>query len=139
VLYNDFVDWLEYAAEAGFDAICVDEHHSYGYGPMPSPNLIAASLSCRTIGTAICVTGNSLAMYNPPARVAEGFAMIDCISGGRLIAGFPVGTPMDTCYAYGTNPASMRSSGAAYMSIRNALPRRAIPARAASVPALKAK
>ena len=30
--------------------------------------------------------------------------MIDCISGGRLIAGFPVGTPMDTCYAYGQNP-----------------------------------
>ena len=48
--------------------------------------------------------GNSLALYNPPTRVAEEFAMIDCISGGRLIAGFPVGTPMDTCYAYGQNP-----------------------------------
>jgi len=34
--------------------------------------------------------------------------MIDCISGGRLIAGFPVGTPMDTCYAYGRNPALLR-------------------------------
>ena len=43
--------------------------------------------------------GNSLALYNTPTRVAEEFAMIDCISGGRLIAGFPVGTPMDTCYA----------------------------------------
>ena len=40
--------------------------------------------------------GNSLALYNPPIRVAEEFAMLDCISGGRLIAGFPVGTPMDT-------------------------------------------
>ena len=52
--------------------------------------------------------GNSLALYNPPTRVAEEFAMIDCISGGRLIAGFPVGTPMDTCYAYGQNPAMLR-------------------------------
>ena len=63
---------------------------------MPSPNLIASSLARRTTDTAICVMGNSLALYNPPTRVAEEFAMIDCISGGRLIAGFPVGTPMDT-------------------------------------------
>jgi alkanesulfonate monooxygenase SsuD/methylene tetrahydromethanopterin reductase-like flavin-dependent oxidoreductase (luciferase family) len=52
--------------------------------------------------------GNSLALYNPPTRVAEEMAMLDCISGGRLIAGFPVGTPMDTCYAYGQNPSSLR-------------------------------
>jgi alkanesulfonate monooxygenase SsuD/methylene tetrahydromethanopterin reductase-like flavin-dependent oxidoreductase (luciferase family) len=53
--------------------------------------------------------GNSLALYNPPMRVAEEMAMIDCISGGRLIAGFPVGTPMDTCYAYGQNPSMLRA------------------------------
>jgi alkanesulfonate monooxygenase SsuD/methylene tetrahydromethanopterin reductase-like flavin-dependent oxidoreductase (luciferase family) len=35
-------------------------------------------------------------------------AMLDCISGGRLVAGFPVGTPMDTCYAYGQNPSQLR-------------------------------
>jgi alkanesulfonate monooxygenase SsuD/methylene tetrahydromethanopterin reductase-like flavin-dependent oxidoreductase (luciferase family) len=34
--------------------------------------------------------------------------MIDVISGGRLIAGFPVGTPMDTCFAYGQNPSQLR-------------------------------
>ena len=34
--------------------------------------------------------------------------MIDVISGGRLIAGFPVGSPMDTCYAYGQNPSMLR-------------------------------
>src|SRR2546430_12530521 len=28
-------------------------------------------------------------LYNPPTRVAEEFAIIDVISGGRLIAGFP--------------------------------------------------
>ena len=107
-MYNDFMDELEYAAECGFDAICVNEHHSNGYGLMPSPNLIASALARRTTDTAICVMGNSLALYNPPTRVAEEFAMIDCISGGRLIAGFPVGTPMDTCYAYGQNPSQLR-------------------------------
>ncbi len=47
-MYNDFMDELEYAAECGFDAICVNEHHSNGYGLMPSPNLIASSLARRT-------------------------------------------------------------------------------------------
>jgi len=107
-MYNDFMDELEFAAACGFDAICVNEHHSNGYGLMPSPNLIASSLSRRTTNTTICVMGNSLALYNPPTRVAEEFAMIDCISGGRLIAGFPVGTPMDDCFAYGQNPSQLR-------------------------------
>src|SRR5260221_601557 len=107
-MYNDFMDELEFAAERGFDAVCVNEHHSNGYGLMPSPNLIASSVARRTTDTAICVMGNSLALYNPPTRVAEEFAMIDCISGGRLIAGFPVVTPMDTCFAYGQNPSMLR-------------------------------
>jgi hypothetical protein len=91
LMYNDFMDELEYAAQCGFDAICVNEHHSNGYGLMPSPNLIASSLARRTTDTAICVMGNSLALYNPPTRVAEEFAMIDVISGGRWIHV----TPMD--------------------------------------------
>jgi alkanesulfonate monooxygenase SsuD/methylene tetrahydromethanopterin reductase-like flavin-dependent oxidoreductase (luciferase family) len=107
-MYNDFIDELEFAAECGFDAVCVNEHHSNGYGLMPSPNLIASALARRTSDVALCVMGNSLALYNPPTRVAEEFAMIDCISGGRLIAGFPVGTPMDTCFAYGQNPSMLR-------------------------------
>ncbi len=49
-MYNDFMDELEFAAECGFDAVCVNEHHSNGYGLMPSPNLIASSLARRTIG-----------------------------------------------------------------------------------------
>ena len=108
LMYNDFMDELEYAADCGYDAICVNEHHSNGYGLMPSPNLIASALSRRTTQVPICVMGNSLALYNPPTRVAEEFAMLDVISGGRLIAGFPVGTPMDTCFAYGQNPSQLR-------------------------------
>ncbi len=107
-MYNEFMDELEYAAEMGFDGVCVNEHHQNGYGLMPSPNLIAASLARQTRDAAIVVMGNSLALYNPPVRVAEEMAMLDCISGGRLIAGFPVGTPMDTCYAYGQNPSQLR-------------------------------
>ena len=108
-MYNDHLDEMEFAADMGFDAICVNEHHSNGYGLMPSPNLMLASLARRANPkTALCVLGNSIALYNPPTRVAEEMAMIDCISGGRLIAGFPVGSPMDTCYAYGQNPSQLR-------------------------------
>jgi alkanesulfonate monooxygenase SsuD/methylene tetrahydromethanopterin reductase-like flavin-dependent oxidoreductase (luciferase family) len=107
-MYNEFMDELEYAAEMGFDGVCVNEHHQNGYGLMPSPNLIASSLARQTRDAAIVVMGNSLALYNPPLRVAEEMAMLDCISGGRLVAGFPVGTPMDTCYAYGQNPSQLR-------------------------------
>jgi len=108
LMYNDFLDELELAAEVGFDGICVNEHHSNGYGLMPSPNLMAAALARRTRDAALIVMGNSLALYNPPTRVAEEFAMLDCLSGGRLVAGFPVGTPMDTCFAYGQNPSQLR-------------------------------
>ncbi len=107
-MYNETLDELELAAHLGYDGICVNEHHSCAYGMMPSPNLMAATLARRTQDVAIVVMGNSLALYNPPIRVAEEFAMLDVISGGRLVAGFPVGSSMDTAFAYGENPANLR-------------------------------
>jgi alkanesulfonate monooxygenase SsuD/methylene tetrahydromethanopterin reductase-like flavin-dependent oxidoreductase (luciferase family) len=107
-VYNNYLDLLEYAGKLGFDGIGVNEHHQNAYGLMPSPNLIAASLARRTDDVALVVLGASIALYNPPLRVAEEFAMLDCISGGRLVAGFPVGTSMDTNYCYGTIPGLTR-------------------------------
>ena len=107
-VYNTYMDLLEYAGAIGFDGIGVNEHHQNGYGIMPSPNIIAAALARRTVDSAIVVLGNSIALYNPPVRVAEEFAMLDCMSGGRLVAGFPVGTSMDTNYCYGQIPSLTR-------------------------------
>jgi alkanesulfonate monooxygenase SsuD/methylene tetrahydromethanopterin reductase-like flavin-dependent oxidoreductase (luciferase family) len=107
-VYHEYMDQLEYADALGFDGIGVNEHHQNGYGMMPSPNIIAAGLTRRTSRAAICVIGNSIALYNPPVRVAEEFAMLDVLSGGRLVAGFPVGTPMDTNFCYGQIPALTR-------------------------------
>ena len=107
-LYNEYLDMLEYADQCGFDAVGVNEHHQNAYGMMPSPNIMAAALARRTGNAMILVLGNSIALYNPPVRVAEEFAMLDVISGGRLIAGFPVGTSMDINYCYGQNPATVR-------------------------------
>ncbi|WBL35214.1 LLM class flavin-dependent oxidoreductase [Tepidiforma flava] len=70
---------------------------------------MAATLTRRTNRAAIVVMGNSIALYNPPLRVAEEFAeMLDILSGGRLVAGFPVGTSMDTNFAYGVPGAQLR-------------------------------
>lgn len=120
-VYHEYMDQLEYADSLGFDGIGVNEHHQNGYGLMPSPNIIAAGLARRTSQAAIAVIGNSIALYNPPIRVAEEFAMLDVISGGRLIAGFPVGTSMDTNYCYGQIPALTRDKYAeAHELIRRA-------------------
>src|SRR6202165_5972777 len=107
-VYNTYMDLLEYADTLGFDGIGVNEHHQNGYGIMPSPNLIAAGLARRTKDAALVVLGNSIALYNPPVRVAEEFAMLDVLSGGRLGGGFPVGTSMDTNFCYGEIPATLR-------------------------------
>jgi alkanesulfonate monooxygenase SsuD/methylene tetrahydromethanopterin reductase-like flavin-dependent oxidoreductase (luciferase family) len=106
--YNEYLDELEYAARVGFDGICVNEHHQNAYGLMPSPNLVAAALARRTADVKIVLMGNSVALYNPPVRVAEEIAMLDVITGGRIVAGFPVGTPMDTTFCYGQSPATLR-------------------------------
>jgi alkanesulfonate monooxygenase SsuD/methylene tetrahydromethanopterin reductase-like flavin-dependent oxidoreductase (luciferase family) len=107
-MYNDTLDELEFAAACGYDGVCVNEHHQNAYGMMPSPNIMAATLARRTRDVALIVLGNSIALYNPPIRVAEEFAMLDVISGGRLVAGFPVGSSPDTNYTYGMNPATLR-------------------------------
>lgn len=120
-LYNIYLDELEYAESLGYDGIGVNEHHANAYGLMPSPNIMAASLARRTSKSALVVLGNSIALYNPPIRVAEEFAMLDVISGGRLVAGFPVGTSMDTNYAYGQVPGLTREKYAeAHELIRRA-------------------
>ena len=106
--YGDYLDELERADALGFDGMCVNEHHANAYGLMPSPNIMAATLARNTSNAALIVLGNSLSLYQPPIRVAEEMAMLDVMSGGRLVAGFPVGTSMDTTFSYGQVPAQLR-------------------------------
>ena len=107
-VYNEYLDQLEFAADLGFDGIGVNEHHQNAYGMMPSPQIMAASLTRRTKDVTLLLLGQSIALYNPPTRVAEEMAMLDVMSGGRLVAGFPVGTSMDDNFCFGSNPATLR-------------------------------
>jgi alkanesulfonate monooxygenase SsuD/methylene tetrahydromethanopterin reductase-like flavin-dependent oxidoreductase (luciferase family) len=106
-LYNRYLDELELAEQLGFDGLVVNEHHQNAYGLMPSPNLFAAMLARRTTTAKIAVLGNALPLYNPPTRVAEEFAILDVVTGGRLIAGMVVGGGPEY-YSFGINPAEAR-------------------------------
>ena len=107
--YKWNLDELELADQLGFDGLGVNEHHQNAYGFMASPNLMAAALARRTPNnSAILVLGNTLALYSPALRVAEEFAMLDCMTDGRLAAGFPVGTSMDVNRCYGITPTETR-------------------------------
>jgi alkanesulfonate monooxygenase SsuD/methylene tetrahydromethanopterin reductase-like flavin-dependent oxidoreductase (luciferase family) len=103
-LYNRYLDELEYADAVGFDGICVNEHHSNAYGMMPIPGVMAGALARRTKNCKIAVLGRALPLLNNPLTVAEEFAMLDTITGGRLIAGFVRGIGAEY-HAWGANPA----------------------------------
>jgi alkanesulfonate monooxygenase SsuD/methylene tetrahydromethanopterin reductase-like flavin-dependent oxidoreductase (luciferase family) len=108
--YNWTFDELIHGAERGFDGICVNEHHQNAYGFMPSPNLMGSALARQTnhLDVAIVQMGSTLPTTNPPTRVAEEYGMIDCISGGRLVAGMPLGTAMDATMIMGIPPIEQR-------------------------------
>jgi alkanesulfonate monooxygenase SsuD/methylene tetrahydromethanopterin reductase-like flavin-dependent oxidoreductase (luciferase family) len=103
------IDELFLAEELGFDGIGVNEHHQNGYGFSVSPNMIASILAHRKSDAAIVVLGDTIPLYQPPIRVAEEYALLDCISGGRLVAGLPVGSPMDNVGCYGNPPTMVRA------------------------------
>ncbi|HWP60306.1 MAG TPA: LLM class flavin-dependent oxidoreductase [Candidatus Acidoferrales bacterium] len=105
--YQEHLREMEYCEELGFEGVVFNEHHYSAYGTMPSPNLIAAALSRTTRRLKIGVLGNILPLRNHPVRVAEEYAMIDCLSGGRLIAGFVRGIPAEYLW-YNVNPEESR-------------------------------
>jgi alkanesulfonate monooxygenase SsuD/methylene tetrahydromethanopterin reductase-like flavin-dependent oxidoreductase (luciferase family) len=105
--YAEHLDEMTYCEELGLDGVVFNEHHYSSYGTMPSPNLIAAALSQRTKKIKIGVLGNILPLRDHPVRVAEEYAMIDCLSNGRLIAGFVRGIPAEYVW-YGVNPEESR-------------------------------
>ena len=91
-IFRAGIDTKVFAEECGFDWIGNNEHHMSPYGLMPNPNLIGACVAERTNKSMILQSGNIVPIVNP-IRVAEEYAMLDMISGGRLVAGFMRGIP----------------------------------------------
>jgi alkanesulfonate monooxygenase SsuD/methylene tetrahydromethanopterin reductase-like flavin-dependent oxidoreductase (luciferase family) len=106
-VYNRYLDELEYADQLGYDGICVNEHHQSAYGMMPAPNIMAAALARRTRNAKIMVLGNAIGLHAYPIRVAEEIAMLDHISGGRIVSGFVRGIGWEY-FNHGVNPTHSR-------------------------------
>ncbi|NIL64992.1 LLM class flavin-dependent oxidoreductase, partial [Salinispora arenicola] len=96
---RSFLDELMVGARSGFDALLVTEHGQSAYDVMPNPDIVAGALAYATelegLNVGIMPLGRTLGKTHEPVRVAEEYAQLDVMSGGRLIAGFPVGLGYD--------------------------------------------
>src|SRR5947199_3400954 len=106
-IYNRYLDELILAEELGFDGVCVNEHHQTAYGLMPAPNLMASILARQTKRVRIAILGNAAPLYDQPLKIAEEVAMIDVISGGRVISGFVRGIGCEY-FSFSMSPAASR-------------------------------
>ena len=105
-LYDLYLDQLVLAEECGFDWIGVGEDHMTAYSLTPNPALILSILARRTKRVRLALLGIPLPLLNP-IRVAEECAMLDVLSGGRLVTGFIRGVPQNYA-AYNVDPDESR-------------------------------
>jgi alkanesulfonate monooxygenase SsuD/methylene tetrahydromethanopterin reductase-like flavin-dependent oxidoreductase (luciferase family) len=100
-VYARYFEQIEAAEAAGFDAVWVTEHHlSYFGGLTPNPQLLLTAIAQRTrrlrLGSAV-----SILPLHHPLRIAEDFAMLDVLSGGRLEFGAGRGMVLSGYEGYG--------------------------------------
>ncbi|HEY7166639.1 MAG TPA: LLM class flavin-dependent oxidoreductase [Candidatus Binatia bacterium] len=97
--FSETLEECERAEAAGFDSIWLGEHHN---NPIlhPAPLIGLAAVATRTrfvgLGTGVLL----LPLYHP-VMVAEEGAMVDMISGGRLILGVGAGYAPEEFAAFG--------------------------------------
>ena len=100
------LEQFQLADEVGFDWVTLAEHHFAPLSLTPNPMVMAGALTRSVKRARIALLGSNIPIQNP-VRVAEEFAMLDVLSGGRIIAGMLRGTSNEYV-TYNTNPAESR-------------------------------
>jgi alkanesulfonate monooxygenase SsuD/methylene tetrahydromethanopterin reductase-like flavin-dependent oxidoreductase (luciferase family) len=94
-MMEEMFEQITLADEVGFDWISFSEHH---YAPLllptPNPSLFAAAAIQHIRRAKIALFGPVLPLHNP-IHVAEEAAMLDVLSGGRLLLLFLRGVPYE--------------------------------------------
>jgi alkanesulfonate monooxygenase SsuD/methylene tetrahydromethanopterin reductase-like flavin-dependent oxidoreductase (luciferase family) len=90
--YANGFDECSTAVDAGFDTLTFAEHHYSPKQITPNPLIVAGIAGQRFPGQHIGVFGTDLPITNP-VRVAEEYAMLDNLLGGRLRVAMLRGTP----------------------------------------------
>jgi natural product biosynthesis luciferase-like monooxygenase protein len=89
--YRLLVEGAKIADEAGFRAVWTPERHFHPFGGLyPSPSVAGAALATVTRQVAIRA-GSVVAPLHDPLRIAEEWAVVDNISGGRAGVSFASG------------------------------------------------
>src|SRR5262245_22619726 len=86
----EHAEQVRVARQAGFDGVVIGHHCSHGsavwFPPLPTLMRLAAEAEGMAIGTCMLV----LPLFNP-VHVAEAAALLDVVSGGRLVLGVAPG------------------------------------------------
>ena len=102
-LMNRYLDEYQYAEEIGFDGLMINEHHNTPSCMDVEVNITGGILARITNRAKILMLGNMLPTSDNPVRLAEEIALLDVISGGRIISGFVRGIGIES-WANNTNP-----------------------------------
>ena len=97
--HREMLEQVVLAEELGFDSAWVAEQHFSPERQCPSPFLIGAAVATRTAGIRIGVY--TTMTFAHPIRVAEDAAVLDVLSGGRLILCAGTGYRKEEFAAYG--------------------------------------
>lgn len=96
------------AEELGFSMIAIGEHHFNDY-IVASPSVVLAAIASRTSRIRLAPAVTLLPMADP-VRVAEDFATLDLISGGRMELMVGRGISPEHYRAFGLDPAEDRDN-----------------------------
>ena len=107
-LYKRHLRLFRLAEELGFDGVALNEHHNTQFSMTPAVSVLAGAVAAQTSRVRILVAGTPINLAYPN-RVAEEYAMLDVLSGGRMEFAFPLGTGMEYWANAGQiNPATAR-------------------------------